>query len=364
MESLTHTWAGYLGLIAFVAAYTLVIVEEKIELKKSKPVLFSGCLMWMGIGIYESMHGHPHAHEFVEHLIAEIGGLFFFLLVAMTFINTLEERNVFRALRGWLLNRGFGFRKLFWATGLIAFFLSPVADNMTTALLMSSVALAVSDGNPRFIVPTFVSIVVAANAGGAWSPFGDITTLMVWVDKKVQTQDFVHLMIPSVINWLVPALIMVPFVPKGHPASSKERIHLKPGARGIILLGILTIATAVSFHQFLDLPPFLGMMMASPFNVVQAPQEIPIGPPTEYHGTYLGLLQTNRAILYVSESILMVNLFFGGATNWVELIVKSFCVFFWPVFVGLVFPRFRIDQSIPWFLKIPLILSIIGIFMV
>ena len=261
MESLTHTWAGYLGLIAFVAAYTLVIVEEKIELKKSKPVLFSGCLMWMGIGIYESMHGHPHAHEFVEHLIAEIGGLFFFLLVAMTFINTLEERNVFRALRGWLLNRGFGFRKLFWATGLIAFFLSPVADNMTTALLMSSVALAVSDGNPRFIVPTFVSIVVAANAGGAWSPFGDITTLMVWVDKKVQTQDFVHLMIPSVINWLVPALIMAPFVPKGHPASSKERIHLKPGARGIIFLGILTIATAVSFHQFLDLPPFLGMMM-------------------------------------------------------------------------------------------------------
>lgn len=109
---------------------------------------------------------------------------------------------------------------------------------------------------------------------------------------------------------------------------------------------------------------FLGMMGAAPFNVIQAPQEIPIGPPTEYHGTYLGLLQTNRAILYVSESILMVNLFFGGATNWFELLLKSFLVFFWPVFVGLVFPRFRIDQSIPWFLKIPLILGIIGIFMI
>lgn len=106
---------------------------------------------------------------------------------------------------------------------------------------------------------------------------------------------------------------------------------------------------------------FLGMMMAAPFNVVQAPQEIPIGPPTEYHGTYLGLMQTNRAILYVSESILMVNLFFGGATNWIELLVKSFAVFFWPVFVGTVFPRFRIDQSIPWFLKIPLALSILGL---
>lgn len=109
---------------------------------------------------------------------------------------------------------------------------------------------------------------------------------------------------------------------------------------------------------------FLGMMGAAPFNVVQAPQEIPIGPPTEYHGTYLGLLQTNRAILYVSESILMVNLFFGGATNWIELLIKTFCIFFWPVFVGLVFPRFRIDQSIPWFLKLPLVLGIIGIFMI
>jgi len=106
---------------------------------------------------------------------------------------------------------------------------------------------------------------------------------------------------------------------------------------------------------------FLGMMGASPFNVVQAPQEIPIGPPTEYHGTFLGVLQTNRAILYVSESILMVNLFFGGATNWIELIIKGFLVYMWPVFVGAVYPRYRIDQSVPWFLKVPLILGIIGL---
>jgi len=106
---------------------------------------------------------------------------------------------------------------------------------------------------------------------------------------------------------------------------------------------------------------FLGMMGASPFNVVMAPQEIPIGPPTEYHGTYLGVLQTNRAILYVSESILMVNLFFGGATSWPELIIKGFLVYMWPVFVGQVFPRFRVDQSVPWFLKLPLLLGILGL---
>jgi len=99
----------------------------------------------------------------------------------------------------------------------------------------------------------------------------------------------------------------------------------------------------------------------APFNVVMAPQENPIGPPTEYHGTFLGVLQTNRAILHVMEAVLYMNLFFGGATNWVELIVKSFFVYYWTVFVGVVFPRFRVDQSIPWLLKIPTLAGIISI---
>jgi Na+/H+ antiporter NhaD/arsenite permease-like protein len=160
-----------------------------------------------------------------------------------------------------LLNRGYGFKKLFWATGTITFFLSPLADNLTSALLMSTVALAVSNGNRAFIVPAFVNIIVAANAGGAWSPFGDITTLMVWTAGKVETQMFAYLMIPSVINWIIPALIMYAFVPNEFPEAGDEKIEFKPGAKVTICLGILTIATAVSFHQFLHLPPFMGMML-------------------------------------------------------------------------------------------------------
>jgi len=106
---------------------------------------------------------------------------------------------------------------------------------------------------------------------------------------------------------------------------------------------------------------FLGAMGHSPFNVVMAPQENPIGPPTEYHGTFLGVLQTNRAILHVVEAVLYMNLFFGGASNWIELIVKTFFIYFWSVFVGMVFPRFRVDQSIPWLLKIPLVIGILAI---
>ena len=260
MHSLTVTWVGYVSLICFCLAYTLVIFEEQIHMRKSKPVILIGCFMWALIGIYEAQHGGGHAHDHVKELIAEIGELFFFLLVAMTYINTLDERNVFKALRAWLLKKGLGFKKLFWATGGITFLLSPLADNLTSALLMSTVALAVSNGNGRFIVPAFVNIVVAANAGGAWSPFGDITTLMVWTSGKVQTMEFSHLILPSIVNWIVPASIMYFAVPDEHPEPDKEEIELKPGAKVIIGLGIFTVATAVSFHQFLHLPPFLGMM--------------------------------------------------------------------------------------------------------
>ena len=260
MHSLTVTWVGYVSLICFCLAYTLVIFEEKIHMRKSKPVILIGCFMWALIGIYEAQHGGGHAHDHVKELIAEIGELFFFLLVAMTYINTLDERNVFKVLRAWLLKKGLGFKKLFWATGGITFLLSPLADNLTSALLMSTVALAVSNGNGRFIVPAFVNIVVAANAGGAWSPFGDITTLMVWTSGKVATMDFSYLVLPSIVNWIIPASIMYFAVPDEHPEPDKEEVEFKPGAKVIIGLGIFTIATAVSFHQFLHLPPFLGMM--------------------------------------------------------------------------------------------------------
>ena len=109
---------------------------------------------------------------------------------------------------------------------------------------------------------------------------------------------------------------------------------------------------------------FLGMSMNNPFSVVIAPQEIPIGPPTEYQSSYMGMLQTNRAIFNAAKLVLYVNLFFGGATNFVELIVKTFLLYFITVFVGVAFPRFRTDQSIRFFLGIPALLGIAGILIV
>ncbi|MBI3752580.1 MAG: sodium:proton antiporter NhaD [Deltaproteobacteria bacterium] len=259
MPSLTNSWAGYFSLAAFFIAYALVIFEERLHLQKSKPVVLMGCLMWAVIALYEAVEGAGGAGEHVKHLIGEIGELFFFILTAMTYINTLQERLVFEALKSWLMRKGFGYRKLFWITGVITFFLSAVADNLTSALLMATVASSVSSSR-RFIIPSFVSIIIAANAGGAWSPFGDITTLMVWTEGKIHAAQFLYLFIPSLINWLVPAAVMFPFIPAGAPEGSSEAVKMKPGAKGVIILGFATIAIAVSFHQFLHLPPFLGMM--------------------------------------------------------------------------------------------------------
>jgi NhaD family Na+/H+ antiporter len=260
--NLTQSWFGYAALAIFVISYLLVIFEEGLALRKSKPVLMAAGLIWALIGFAYTAAGIPEiAKKAAEHTIYEYGELFLFLLVAITYVNTLEERRVFEVLRAKLTARGLSYRQLFWLTGIIAFFLSGVLDNLTTALIMGSVVLAVGAHSPRFIAIACISIVVAANAGGAFTPFGDITTLMVWQKGKLTFFEFFALFIPSLVNWLVPAAIMHFGIPKETPAPVEEKVRLKPGAIGVIMLFALTIATAVSFKNFLGLQPALGMML-------------------------------------------------------------------------------------------------------
>ena len=259
---LTNHWVGYTALVIFVLAYTLVILEEQLHLRKSKPVLLAAGLIWIFIAAYYSSQGMPHSAEVaIRHNFLEYAELFFFLLVAMTYINAMLERNVFESLRDWLVAKGFSYKSLFWLTGILAFFISPIADNLTTALIMCAVVLAVGKDEPKFVAMSCINIVVGANAGGAFSPFGDITTLMVWQKGIVQFSEFFSLFIPSVVNFIVPALIMQFFLPVGNPKiDTTELTPIKKGGLVIVGLFILTIATAVSFHNFLHIPPVFGMM--------------------------------------------------------------------------------------------------------
>ncbi|MBF0382801.1 MAG: sodium:proton antiporter NhaD [Magnetococcales bacterium] len=258
----TQSPIGYFSVLIFFLAYIFVMAEEFIHLRKSKPVLLAAGLIWVLIGIVYASHGMSHiAETAMKHNIMEYSELLLFLLVAMTYINAMEERLVFESLRSWLVRSGFSYRQLFWITGTLSFIISPVADNLTTALLMSAVVLAVGKDNHRFIVISSINIVVGANAGGAFSPFGDITTLMVWQKGVVYFWTFFLLFIPSAVNFLVPAAIMHFAVPNALPASCDDVVYIKRGGMVIMGLFLLTIATAVSFHNFLGLPPMGGMMM-------------------------------------------------------------------------------------------------------
>ncbi len=258
---LTHHTVGFISLIIFLLAYAVVMLEEITHLRKSKPVLLAAGIIWGLIGLIYATHGINHVAETaIRHNILEYAELLLFLLVAMTFINAMDERLVFKVLRVKLVNAGYSFTKIFWITGALAFFISPVADNLTTALLMCAVVMAIGKEDTRFVSLSCINIVVAANAGGAFSPFGDITTLMVWQKGLVQFQEFIALFIPSAVNWLIPAFIMSFAIPKKFPDATVEVLHLKRGALVIIVLFLWTIITAVSFHNFLHLPPMVGMM--------------------------------------------------------------------------------------------------------
>jgi Na+/H+ antiporter NhaD/arsenite permease-like protein len=253
---------GIAALIIFIAAYLFVIFEESLDLRKSKPVLIAAGLIWALIGIAFARAGHSEtAGEQAKHLLGEFGELFLFLLVAITYVNCLEERRVFESLRTWMSKRRMSYKQVFWVTGIAGFFLSSSLDNLTTALVMGAVILAIGKTNKAFVAMGCINVVVAANAGGAFSPFGDITTLMVWQKGKLEFFEFFHLFFPSVINWLVPATIMSFAIPTGVPEVDEEAHRMKPGSRGVMILFALTIITAVAFRNFLGLPPALGMML-------------------------------------------------------------------------------------------------------
>ena len=259
---LTTSYVGILSLIVFVLAYAVVMAEEFSHLRKSKPVIISAAIIWAIIA-YHFAGNKEYSHEIehaLEHNVLEFAELFLFLLVAMTYINSLEERKVFDVVRYQLTSRGLSFRQLFVFTGIITFFLSPIADNLTTALVMCSVLMACGKGNSKFISIGCINIVVAANAGGAYSPFGDITTLMVWQAGIVEFFTFFKIFFPSVVNYIIPAAIMYFFIPKEKPEISSDKVYMKRGGRVIIFLGLLTIFSAVNFHNILHLPPMLGMM--------------------------------------------------------------------------------------------------------
>jgi len=278
---ITMTWVGFTTLIIFIIGYYFVAMEERYHIDKAKPALFIGTLMFFLIAMFYALNigtefplnnadtramtalDMKYLSIEANYLILEIAEIFFFLFVAMTYIESLIHMGVFDRLKYNLVSKGYTYRKLFWVTGFIAFFLSPIADNLTTALILATVLITIEKEKKEFLVPGAINIVVAANAGGAWSPFGDITTLMAWTAGKGTFVDFLFLFPASVIGYLVTATILSRFVPDIKPdfdITKETKPEMMIGANMVIVLGIFTIFCAVISHQLFHLPAMWGMM--------------------------------------------------------------------------------------------------------
>lgn len=261
LRDFTASGYGLLALMVFAISYFFVIAEDRFHLSKSKPVMVGAGVIWILVGLaYASTGDQVTAGIALRKAILEYAELFLFLLSAMTFVHMMEERHVFLALRSWLISRDFSLRRVFWLTGGLTFLLSPVADNLSAALLMGSVVMAVGGRTPEFVALGCINVVVAANAGGVFSPFGDITSLMVWQAGHLGFSDFFWLLPPALLNWLVPAMLLSLKVPDGPPQAAHLQQRMKQGALVVTGLFVATAALSVLVHSQLGLPPVLGMM--------------------------------------------------------------------------------------------------------
>lgn len=274
---LTTSFFGYFAIAVFVVGYITIALEDVIHVNKAKPAMFMGSFLLVALGAFLAFTGQAERsaelHHHIVELIFEIAGIYFFLFVAMTFIESLIERNVFEVLKNKILSKGYSYSKLFWITGFIAYFLSPIADNLTTALILATVLVTIERKNIKFLVPAAINIVVAANAGGAWSPFGDITTLMTWAAGKASFVEILGLFPAATIGYLVTAFLLSRFIPEGFPAPAEgevESVKIKDGGLTIAVIGLFSIALAVTSHQFFHVPPMIGMLLGLSFLKVYA----------------------------------------------------------------------------------------------
>lgn len=260
-------WTALLALAIFMLGLGIAIGEEFFGLRKSKPVLLAGGLIWALIAWTNQHYGLGlDAEGAARGALVNYLELMLFLLVIMAYVNAMTERQVFAALRAGVGRRGYGWKKLFWVIGGLTFLLSPLLDNLSTAIVMGSVVISLGRGNPAFTALGCINVVVAANAGGSFSPVGDLTTLLLWQQGIVTPQGsldfstFFLLFLPALVSWLVPAAIMHCKLPGEGSAAVPEAVPVRRGGLMVVALFLASIATCVLFEILLQLPPALGMM--------------------------------------------------------------------------------------------------------
>ncbi len=280
-------------IIAFVAGYFCIALEHPIKINKTASAILTGVLCWTLFALStptESITGSVQFNDFIDHLKLELGEKFtalgqheifrnfvvselshhlasiseilFFLMGAMTIVELVDAHHGFRFITDKISTKNP--KKLLWIICWVAFFLSSVLDNLTTTIVMISlIRKLIPNKEMRLFFAGM--IVIAANAGGAWTPIGDVTTTMLWIGGQISTASIMKVMfIPSVICMITP-LIYLSFTLKGELGETHEH-HIKSegdvvkGGKLMLILGISALVSVPVFKTFTHLPPYIGML--------------------------------------------------------------------------------------------------------
>lgn len=249
-------------IIIFILGYAAIAFEHALKLNKTAPALLSGVLCW-SVYIFNAQDKEEVSSQLMENL-GEFSGILFFLMGAMTIVEIIDTHDGFDIITQRITQRNK--RKLMWIISAITFFLSPVLDNLTTAIVMVSLLQKVIQ-DPKERLYFVGMIVISANAGGAWSPIGDVTTTMLWMGGQVTAGNIIKtLFLPSLVSVLVP-LILISSKIKGSfkastPGFAERSLSVPSRHKGIILItGILVLLAVPVFKTLTHLPPYMGVLI-------------------------------------------------------------------------------------------------------
>ncbi|MBK9012964.1 MAG: sodium:proton antiporter NhaD [Saprospiraceae bacterium] len=317
-------------IVIFIIGYTAIVLEHPLKLDKTIPAILTGALLWAivslsGLGVVNAEHQAGEMEGVLLHHVGKIAEILFFLIGAMVIVELIDLHRGFSVITNRI--RTTKKTKLLWLISIIAFFLSSVLDNLTTTIVMISLLRKlVPDRMERVWFVSFV--VIAANAGGAWSPIGDVTTTMLWIGKKITTPGLIEdVFIPSILCICLPLLIAT-FMPQfrgnvqpgsGDVAASEERQQLL-SSKIMLILGIGGLIFVPIFKQITHLPPYMGMMIS--LAVVWFASEF-IHPGDEFYEERKHLYSARHALTKIEMSSILFFLGILLAVAALESVIAS-----------------------------------------
>jgi len=245
-------------IIIFVVGYLAIAFEHPIKINKAASALLTGVICWT---IYALLGSNREiVSENLSHHLSEIAGILFFLLGAMVIVELIDAHDGFEVITQRITTTSK--RKLVWIVGLLAFFLSAVLDNLTTTIVMVSLVRKVLPSHKDRLVFAGL-IVISANAGGAWSPIGDVTTTMLWIGKQVTTVNIIiKTFLPSLVCFFVPAFFISMWM-KGNFETARDTNSLRSTPkerRTVFIIGVSCLLFVPIFKTITHLPPYMGMI--------------------------------------------------------------------------------------------------------